>query len=226
MQQGPDISRIAALIGERGRAEILTALMAGRALTATELARVAGVTPQTISSHLAKLCHARLIAKQSQGRHRYFSIASGDVANLVENLTGVAYRIEGTRADDSPQGLAVRKARVCYDHLAGELGVLVYDSLERRHLLHVTPNGLALTDPGWRVFDDLGIDTAGLLTKRRPVCRSCLDWSERRHHLAGSLGAALLDRIIELRWARRVVDSRAVKFSLMGEKSLRKAFGV
>jgi hypothetical protein len=102
--------------------------------------------------------------------------------------------------------------------------VLVYDSLERRGLLDVTPYGLTLTDPGWRVFDDLGIDTAGLLAKRRPVCRSCLDWSERRHHLAGSLGAALLERIIELRWARRVVDSRAVKFSPTGEKSFREAF--
>ena len=129
MKDGPSIAGIAALIGERARADILTALIAGQALTATELAAEAGVTKQTTSAHLAKLLEAQLIAVESQGRHRYFRLADRDVAQLLENLMGVAYRAGAVRLRASPREPALRKARVCYDHLAGELGVLVYDSL-------------------------------------------------------------------------------------------------
>ena len=134
MKVGPSIVRIAALIGDHARAEILTALMTGQALTATELADVAGVTKQTVSAHLAKLVDARLLAVESQGRHRYFRLADRDVAQLLESLMGVAYRTGAVRVRSGPREPALRKARVCYDHLAGELGVLVYEGLERKRV--------------------------------------------------------------------------------------------
>ena len=134
MKDGPNIVGIAALIGDHARAEILTALTAGQALTATELAGVAGVTKQTVSAHLAKLLDARLVAVESQGRHRYFRLDNQDVAQLLESLMGVAYRTGAVRLRASPREPALRKARVCYDHLAGELGVLVFDGLEQRAL--------------------------------------------------------------------------------------------
>src|SRR6185295_2353272 len=125
MKDGPNIVGIAALIGDRARADILTALMGGQALTATELAGVAGVTKQTVSMHLGKLLGARLLALESQGRHRYFRLADRDVAHLLESLMGVAFRVGAVRLRSSPREPALRKARVCYDHLAGDLGVLV-----------------------------------------------------------------------------------------------------
>jgi DNA-binding transcriptional ArsR family regulator len=141
MKDGPSIARIAALIGEPARAEMLTALMGGQALTATELAQVAGITKQTVSSHLAKLLDARLLAVESQGRHRYFRLADRDVAQVLESLMGVAYRAGVVRLRSSPREPALRKARVCYDHLAGELGVLVFEGLEERRLLRLSGEG-------------------------------------------------------------------------------------
>jgi DNA-binding transcriptional ArsR family regulator len=224
MKDGPSIVGIAALIGDHARAEILTALTAGEALTATELAAVAGVTKQTVSGHLAKLLEARLVAVESQGRHRYFRLGGRDVAQLLENLMGVAYRTGAVRVRASPREPALRKARVCYDHLAGELGVLVFDALEERRLLHTGSEGLQLTRRGARFFTRMGIDTDALASQRRPLCRACLDWSVRRHHLAGVLGAALLQRCYALGWARRLNDSRVVNFSAAGERELRERF--
>src|SRR6476661_1783253 len=150
MKDGPNIVRIAALVGDHARAEILTALMGGEALTATELAGVAGVTKQTVSTHLAKLVDARLLAMESQGRHRYFRLADRDVAGLLESLMGVAYRAGAVRLRSSPREPALRKARVCYDHLAGELGVQVFDSLAAQRLLRKKGGALALTPAGRR----------------------------------------------------------------------------
>jgi len=226
MKDGPSIAGIAALIGERARADILTALIAGQALTATELAAEAGVTKQTTSAHLAKLLEAQLIAVESQGRHRYFRLADRDVALLLENLMGVAYRAGAVRLRASPREPALRKARVCYDHLAGELGVLVYDSLERRRLLRSGGDDLQLSGSGRRFFEEIGIDLDALAQRRRPLCRACLDWSARRHHLAGALGAALLARFVALGWARTAKGSRVVTFSASGESALRQRFGL
>src|SRR5438445_12390728 len=145
MKDGPSIASVAALIGDRARADILTALVAGPALTATDRAAEAGVTKQTPSAHLAKLLDARLIAVERQGRHRYFRLADRDVATLLEHLMGVAYRTGAVRLRASPREPALRKARVCYDHLAGDLGVLVYDSLEQRRLVRAGEDGVALT---------------------------------------------------------------------------------
>jgi DNA-binding transcriptional ArsR family regulator len=226
MKDGPNIVGIAALIGDHARAEILTALMTGQALTATELAQVAGVTKQTVSAHLSKLLEAKLLAMESQGRHRYFRLADRDVALLLESLMGVAYRTGAVRLRSSPREPALRKARVCYDHLAGDIGVQLYESLERRRLLRSGDEGPALTKPGREFCAQFGIDLDALARQRRPLCRACLDWSVRRHHLAGSLGTALLDKCLAQGWARRARDSRVIHFSPAGEKALRQRFGL
>ena len=224
MKDGPSIVGIAALIGDHARAEVLTALMADRALTATELAGMAGVTKQTISAHLSKLVDAGLVAVESQGRHRYFRLADRDVAHLLESLMGVAFRTGAVRTVASPREPALRKARVCYDHLAGEVGVGIYESLLRTRALVEGADGLRLTAAGERWFAKLSIDTQALANQKRAFCRACLDWSERRHHLAGALGAALLARFTDLGWAKRARDSRLVLVTPDGERELRRLF--
>ncbi|MEO7577962.1 MAG: helix-turn-helix domain-containing protein [Massilia sp.] len=221
MQDGPNIIGIAALIGDQARAQVLTALMSGMALTATELADIAGVTRQTISGHLAKLVEAKLLAVEQQGRHRYFRLADDDVAQLLESLMGVAFRSGALRLRSSPREPALRKARVCYDHLAGELGVLMYEQLARHGAFTFGAEGLALSESGARRMREFGIDLAAHADKRRNLCRTCLDWSERRHHLAGALGGALLVRFETLGWAKRARDSRVMAFSAEGEQRLR-----
>jgi DNA-binding transcriptional ArsR family regulator len=224
MADTPDIASIGRLIGDRARATILMGLMAGRALTATELARAADVTKQTASSHLSKLVDARLVAVENVGRHRYFRLASHDVGAVIENLVGLAHRLGAVQIDSGPADPAMRRARVCYDHLAGELGVLVFDSLRQQGCLRGDGKSLALTDKGERLANTIGVDLAALESRRRPLCLSCLDWSVRRPHLAGALGAALLDRFLALRWAARVKGTRTVVFSVVGERALRARF--
>jgi DNA-binding transcriptional ArsR family regulator len=220
MKDGPNIARIAALVGDPARADVLTALMTDRALTATELAAIAGVTKQTMSAHLAKLLDAGLVAVDPQGRHRYFRLADADVAGLLESLMGVAFRTGAVRLISSPREPALRKARICYDHLAGEAGVLVYEALLRQRLLELSPAGLALTRSGAQWFSRLGVDTPLVERQRRTFCRRCMDWSERRHHLAGALGAALLARLYDLGWATRDRRSRAISFTPTGERGM------
>ena len=224
MKDGPDIARIAGLIGEPARAEMLTSLLDGRALTATELAAAAGVTRQTASAHLGKLLEARLLSMEAQGRHRYFRLADDEVAHALEALLGVAFRSRPTRWVTGPREPALRKARVCYDHLAGELGVMVYDGLQSSGSLASGTEGLCLSEGGLARFRALGVDVDAAARQRRVFCRPCLDWSERHDHLAGALGAALLQRIYELRWAARVKGSRVVDFTAVGEQNLRSAF--
>lgn len=225
MKDGPSIAHIAALIGDHARAEVLSALMADRALTATELAEIAGVTKQTISAHMAKLVNAGLVAVESQGRHRYFRLADRDVAHLLESLMGVAFRTGAVRTRSSPREPALRRARVCYDHLAGEFGVSAYESLlARGFLVHQPDSELTLTTTGKRWFDSFGVDVNSLTSQKRIFCRACLDWSERRHHLAGAVGAALLNRLFDLGWARREKSSRVVKFTPTGEKEFHTLF--
>ncbi|PJI95321.1 ArsR family transcriptional regulator [Acidovorax sp. 69] len=221
MKDGPHIARIAALIGDSARAEVLTALMADRALTATELADIAGVTKQTISAHLAKMLDAGLLAVEHQGRHRYFRLADQDVAHLLESLMNVAFRAGAVRLRTSPREPALRRARRCYDHLAGEVGVQLHEALLHQGYLQSTDDGLVLTKAGADWFAHQGIDTAVVARQRRMLCRPCLDWSERRHHLGGALGAALLQRLLERGWARCDKGSRVVHFSAQGELALR-----
>jgi DNA-binding transcriptional ArsR family regulator len=224
MRDGPHISGIAALIGEPARAEMLNALMADRALTATELATVAGVGKATASAHLAKLVEARLLVVHTQGRHRYFRLADRDVAQLLESLTGVAFRTGALRLRSSPREPALRRARVCYDHLAGELGVQAFDSLVAHGCFKADATGLHLTPAGSAWFTRFGVDVDAVASQRRMMCKACLDWSERRHHLAGAWGTALLQRLFDLGWARRVKDTRIVQFTPPGERAFQALF--
>ena len=222
MKEGPSIAPVAALAGDPARANMLAALMSGKALTASELANEAGVTPQTASSHLTKLEAGGLIAGVKQGRHRYFRLADEDVAEMLEKMTGVAARAGYTRTRTGPNEPALCKARVCYDHLAGEMGVRMFEALMRVRHLSLREGELSLTRSGERLVAEFGLDLPE--PSRRPLCRTCLDWSQRRSHLAGALGMALLDRICALKWARRARESRAVIFTPAGEAKFNRLF--
>lgn len=224
MKEGPDIALIGAMVGDPARANILTTLMAGKALTATELAGEAGVTAQTASAHLAKLESAGLLTQRKQGRHRYFALADDEVGNLLEAMMGLAAKRGHMRARTGPRDPALRKARVCYNHLAGDYGVRMFDSLAARHLIVEEGEEVFLTDQGSEFVGQLGIDLPSITNTRRPLCRSCLDWSERRTHLAGALGTALLDRFYDLGWARREEGSRIVHFTPEGERRFLELF--
>ncbi len=226
MKAGPDIARVAALVGDPARANMLTALMSGKALTATELAHEAGVTPQTASGHLARLGEGGLVEVTRQGRHRYYHLAGPDVADLLERLMGVAARAGHLRTRTGPRDAALREARVCYDHLAGEMGVTLLSVMIMRRWIVTTEQGLELTAPGAAAMGGFGIDVDALRGKRRPVCRACLDWSARRNHLAGGLGAALLTRMVDLGWVRRLPESRALRFSPTGLAAFTDRFGL
>ena len=226
MKEGPDIAMLGSLIGDPARANMLTALMTGRALTATELAAEAGVTQQTASTHLRRLSEGGLIRQRKQGRHHYVSLADDDIGHLLETMMGVAARRGHVRTRTGPKDPALRRARVCYDHLAGDLGVRLFDSLIDCRALEPADDTLALTSRGRSVVRDFGIDPDTLTTKRRPLCRACLDWSARRTHLAGALGAALLQRVYALGWARREGTSRVVTFTRQGETRFLEQFPV
>jgi DNA-binding transcriptional ArsR family regulator len=226
MKDGPHIAGIAALVGEPARAEMLTALLADRALTATELATIAGVGKATASAHLAKLCDTGLLAVDVQGRHRYFRLADRDVAQLLESLMGVAFRTGAVRLKSSPRETALRRARICYDHLAGELGVQAFEALMARGVFEANAAGLRITPAGTAWFAAFGVDVDAVTAQRRMMCRACLDWSERRHHLAGAWGSALLQRLFDLGWARRVKDTRVVQFTPPGERAFQSCFAV
>ena len=221
MKHGPDIARIAALIGDPARANMLTALISGKALTATELSLEAGVTLQTASSHLKKLEEGGLLIQRKQGRHKYFSLADDDTAHALESLMGLAAGRGQLRTRTGPKDDALRYARVCYNHLAGEMGVLIYDSFRQRGFLALDEVGLTLTDTGRSFVTGFGIDLAALDAKKAPMCRECLDWSERRSHLAGSLGRSILAQLESRGWAMRDENSRAIRFTQNGDRALR-----
>ncbi|MGN6765617.1 MAG: ArsR/SmtB family transcription factor [Rhizobiaceae bacterium] len=219
MREEPDIARIASLVGDPARANMLTALMDGGALTASELALEAGVTMPTASSHLAKLVEGGLLTLQRQGRHRYYALSGHHIAAMLETISGVAERVGPRRARPGPRDAAMREARICYDHLAGDRGVALYDSLLSRRILALRADTVDIGPKGQAFFDELSIDLPSLSGQRRPLCRSCLDWSVRRSHLAGALGAAMLDKIMEWKWARRDPQSRAILFSPAGRQN-------
>jgi DNA-binding transcriptional ArsR family regulator len=224
MKEGPDISQIGALIGDPARANMLTALMGGQALTASELAGAAGVTLQTASAHLAKLEAGGLIAQRKQGRHRYFALADDEAGRLLESIMGYAANRGHLRTRPGPKDPALRKARVCYNHLAGDYGVRLLDRLVADGDVTLDGDEAAVTPAGEMRMAALGIDMPALKAQRRPVCRTCLDWSERRSHLAGSLGEALLARFIANGWAKREKNSRAVRFTGEGEREFMALF--
>jgi DNA-binding transcriptional ArsR family regulator len=228
MKAGPDIAMVAALVGDPARANMLTALMTGRALTASELAHEAGITASTASSHLSKLEAGGLIEPEKQGRHRYYRLTGPDVANVLEGLSGLAERAGHTRVRTGPKEPALRRARICYDHLAGDLGVQMLDSMRAQKLVRQSKQAIELTVQGGRfIAEALQIDPAALAHPRRPICKACLDWSERRHHLAGTLGAAIMTSFTAMKWAARdpAPGSRVVQFTRMGEARFEALFG-
>ncbi|RTL63802.1 MAG: ArsR family transcriptional regulator [Hyphomicrobiales bacterium] len=224
MQNGPSISTVGALMGDPARANMLAALMSGQALTAGELAQEAGVAPATASGHLSRLLDGGLLSVEKQGRHRYFRLAGPDVGAAIEALMELADRSGQRRVRPGPKDPEMRRARVCYDHLAGERGVELFQRLTQDNLIALHDGAVSMTDRGEARFAAFGLDIAALKASRRPVCRTCLDWSERRLHLAGSLGAGLLDRMFALRWAHRLKGTRIVRFTPKGEAEFRKLF--
>ncbi|RSY78013.1 transcriptional regulator [Sphingomonas koreensis] len=222
MQDGPSISRVAALIGDPARANMLVALMDGRALTVSELAQCAGVALPTASGHLARLSDAGLVVPARQGRHRYFRLDDGDVAAAIELLMGIAERTGAKPVRPGPRDAAMREARVCYDHLAGDRAVRL---AERFVADGVVTAGKAprITESGRARLDTIGVALPAY--GRRPECRTCLDWSERRNHLAGALGAAILQHVLAQGWATRG-PGRVIAFDAAGAAAFDRAFGL
>jgi DNA-binding transcriptional ArsR family regulator len=226
MISGAMIAEIAALAGDPARANILTALLDGRAMTATELSFAARVTPQTASAHLAKLVQAGLITATPSGRHRYFRLASPKVAQMLESIVSVAVDNRPRYRPLSRQAAELREARVCYDHLAGVLGVRIAEAMTRRGYLVLEDEGGQVTEAGQRFLWELGVDVQVAGKGRRHLCRSCLDWTERRPHIGGAIGAALAERWLALGWISRAKDSRAVAVTPAGERGFRESLGL
>lgn len=226
MSNAPQISEVAALVGDPARANMLVALLGGRALTATELAYAAGVSPPTTSGHLGKLSAARLVMLMKQGRHRYYRLAGPHVAHMLESIMHVA--IDGppryqprSKADDQ-----MRRARTCYDHIAGALGVDLADSMIAHDFVVLGDEAGEVTPAGTKFLTRLGVDLAAARAKRRVFCRPCLDWTERRPHIGGAVGAAVAKRCFDLKWIEQVRDSRALAITPAGHRGLVEAFGL
>ena len=223
MTRDLDIARIASLVGEPARAAMLLALGDGRALPAGELAACAGVSAATASDHLGALRAAGLLDAKQQGRHRYYRLASAQVAALLESLMLVAAqnpaRVVASRVDPLLQA-----GRTCYSHLAGRLGVAICDALIAHGAVRLEDDLAHFSPDGIDQLEGFGIDTRAL--RRHPVSKTCIDWSERRHHLSGPTGAAIYRRCLELGWVQQHLDSRAVSITKAGTKGFRSTFGL
>jgi DNA-binding transcriptional ArsR family regulator len=218
------ITHIASLIGEPVRAKILWTLMDGRAYTARELAIGVETTPQNLSMHLGKLLRAGLLSVEAQGRHRYYTFARTEVADAIEAMANLVPAEQAMRKDMG--AVPIDYCRTCYDHLAGKVGVAITESLVRQKLLVYRDKELDVTPKGVQWFAELGIDCGEIRQQRRAFAKPCLDWTERRHHLAGALGAALLEKMLEAHWLRRSAQSRAVVVTAKGRQALEAYFTV
>ncbi|GII32286.1 ArsR/SmtB family transcription factor [Planotetraspora mira] len=224
--QDAEIAPVAALIADATRAAMLTALLDGRALAAGELARMAGVTPQTASAHLARLRDGGLITMISQGRHRYFRLSGPDVAQVLEVLATISERPAVRSLRQSRQARLLQEARTCYDHLAGRVGVEVYDALLREgHLVESDEGSCEVTSSGRDAVTAFGVDLDAVRLSRRKFAPACLDWLERRPHLGGALGAAMFERMVALEWLARGTTRRAIEVTAAGRAGLESTFG-
>lgn len=221
-----NIAHIAALMGDNTRALMLNALLSGKALTATELATCADVSPQTASTHLAKLLGGNLIQVRKQGRHKYFQLTGHQVAEVLEQLLNLGTYLDNKELITGPDDARLRRSRVCYDHLAGEIGVILYDALIQKNWLIEDNLSLQLTPTGKHAFSTFGFELDKVNQSKRPLCRTCLDWSERRSHLAGKLGSWILEDCLAKKWAQRDLDSRCITFSSSGEKQFFKRYEI
>jgi len=223
------VAEVGLLIGEPARAAILLSLMDGRALTASELAHCAGVTPQTASSHLSRLVSAGLLKVEKQGRHRYHRLAAPEIAKMLEGIMQIASAGDTAprRIVTGPRDDALRKARTCYDHFAGRLGVSITEALEARGVIEFGDDSGVVTTEGLAYLERVGIALAGPGTRStRPFCRPCLDWSERRPHVAGRLGKAICGHFFDHNLVRRLSGTRAVELTPHGRTALREMFGI
>jgi DNA-binding transcriptional ArsR family regulator len=220
------VAAVAALIASPARAAMLDLLMDSRRHSAGELAQVAAIAPSTASTHLAALAAGGLVVAETQGRQRHYRLAGPDVAAVLETLATIAPPVPPRSLRQSRRNETIRAARTCYDHLAGQLGVDLTNQLIAEHTLRPRGRDYALSRAGEQRLRQLGVDVEGARRRRRAFARSCLDWTEQRPHLAGSLGAALLDRLLELKWIRPGPDQRTLTITDSGRSSLRKTFGV
>lgn len=223
-----DFAAVAHLIADPARAAMLATLLDGRARPAGELARAAGITAQTASSHLAKLLDGGLLAVEVQGRHRYHRLAGPHVAEALERLAVIRPVVPPARPRaPNPEVEALRFCRSCYDHLAGRVGVGVTDALRKEGFLDDAPDRrFHVTPAGERWFASVGLEVGALRPTRRGLARPCLDWTERRHHLAGPLGDGLLEAFCRLGWLRRHAGSRRITVTPLGWAGLAEAFGI
>jgi DNA-binding transcriptional ArsR family regulator len=222
-----NIPAIASLIGDSTRAQMLWALMGGLARPAGELAMSANVAPQTASAHLSKLLEGKLVRAEVQGRHRYYRLASPEVGALMETLATLAPRSKQPVQQKTAESNPLAFARTCYSHLAGTLAVQINDAFEERGILIPgRDKQYRVTDEGRAWFEKLGIDIAALQSTRGNLARECLDWTERRHHLAGVLGTELLQRFFQMKWVARIDKTRAVRVTTKGQEQLRKLLGI
>jgi DNA-binding transcriptional ArsR family regulator len=222
---GNMLAEQAALIGDPARANMLMALMAGQALTAGELALQAGVTAQTASGHLSKMVQSNLLLVEKQGRHRYYRLASAQVAHALETLMVLSSSAPQRYHRVGPKDLALRTARSCYDHIAGRLGVALADHFQQQGYMELGEGAVRVTRSGYSFFCDFGLALEDTPKRGRPLCRTCLDWSERRPHLAGKLGTDLLNHMLTLGWLARLPQSRALRITAAGQAGLRAHFG-
>lgn len=224
METQPDLSTIAALIGDQTRAAILSALLGGQALPASELAHRAHITPQTTSAHLTKLMEGGLIEVNQMGRHRYYRLKSAEVARALEALAVISPPPRLKSRHESQEMEALCFARTCYDHLAGKLGVAVTQAMLDQHLLTLNDQTYEVTEKGTKWLDRWNIDQNHLRKGRRAFARTCLDWSERRDHLAGALGAAVASKFFERGWLTRIPGGRSLQLTENGRLGLQQEF--
>ncbi len=227
MVKEANLAAVAQLIGDPSRAAMLDALLVKHALPAGELAYRAGISPQTASAHLAKLIEGGLLTFMTQGRHRYYALANADVAHALEALAVIAPPARVRSLRESLMVEQLRAARTCYDHLAGRLGVALTQALQDANVVHLDKQDqrYQVTEEGERFLVQLGIDLEKLRLQRRMLARPCLDWSERRYHLAGALGAAFVEHLMQHGWIERLASGRAVRLTTSGQEGLQRAFG-
>jgi DNA-binding transcriptional ArsR family regulator len=227
MDDRPDIASVAALLGDASRAAMVTALMDDLRLPASELARIAGVSKSTASGHLGRLVENGLLATERCGRHTYYRVADPVVGHALETLAVLAPRRRPTSLRSVRRQDELARARLCYDHLAGQLGVFITDALRRQELLREENGALQLVTEAWEADPPLGVVCSDVPRGRRPLVRGCVDWTMRRHHLAGALGAALASRLFELEWARRRRDKeRSIALTESGATGLKEVFAL
>jgi DNA-binding transcriptional ArsR family regulator len=226
MEEQNNFIAISSLLGEPARAKMLWSLLDGRAYTATELAHEADISPTSASNHLSKLLEADLVKVEVQGKHRYYSFFKPEVAYVVESMASLATP-DGKKISESKKEVSgIKFCRTCYDHLAGYIGVQIAEAMELKSLIKKSGNQYTVTDKGWKWINSFGITKEEVLIKRRPLARQCLDWSERRPHLAGQLGAILLSKMLEKKWFRSIQFSRELIITAKGRKEMNDLLGM